>query len=75
MGFSFEKPQPQAQQPTPATDFSDDTNIHIVMPRDEYEDLLNMRSFIYDNNLVIQYELYLDVVKQVEEIKRNELNG
>ena len=76
MGFNFEKPQPAKQEAVePTLEFNDETNIHIVMPRGEYEDLLNMRQFIYDNNLVIQYEMYLDVVRQVNELKNTLKDG
>jgi len=54
MGFKFEK-EPQVAQ--------------VVVNKEEYDDLCNMRGFIYDNNLVIQYEMYLDVIKQVNELK------
>lgn len=51
-------------------EFSDDTNIHVIMPREEYEDLLLMRQFIYDNGLVLQYEIFLDVLNGIEESKK-----
>lgn len=76
MGFNFEKPTPAKQEVVePILEFSNETNIHIVMPRSEYEDLLNMRNFIYDNNFIIQYEMYLDVVKQVNDLKNTLKDG
>jgi hypothetical protein len=53
-----------------ASGFSDDTNIHIVMPREEYDDLLRMRQFIYDNGLVLQYEIFCDVLNGIAEAER-----
>jgi len=46
----------------------------VTIDRVEYEDLCNMRNYIYENNLVINYELYLSVKAQVEEYNR-QLNG
>lgn len=51
-------------------EFSNDTNIHVIMPREEYDDLLLMRQFIYDNGLVLQYEIFLDVLNGIEENKK-----
>lgn len=55
------------------SDFGNDTLIHIVMPKEEYDDLLNMRQFIYDNQLVMKYEMYLDVLESLKN-QENELS-
>lgn len=45
---------PKNRQPKPQT---------ITITLEEYIDLCNMRDFIYDNNDVMRFELYLDVRK------------
>ena len=40
---------------------------YISIPREEYNDLCLMRRYIYDNGLVFQYEMFLDVLKQLQE--------
>jgi len=47
-------------------EFTDSENIHLVIPAEEWQDLLNMRQFIYDNDLVMKFEMYVDLIAQIE---------
>lgn len=37
------------------------------VPMEEYNDLTLMRRFIYENGLVFQYEMFLDILAKLED--------
>lgn len=39
---------------------------NVTISKEEYDDLCMMRGYIYDNNLVIQFEMYVDVINQLK---------
>ena len=41
----------------------------VTIDMSEYEDLLNMKSFIYDNELLMKYEMFLIVLQQLKDIE------
>lgn len=50
----------------------------IRITREEYNDFVNMRNFIYDNGHVMAFELFCGLMEQIKEqqLKQNdELNG
>ena len=50
----------------------------IRITREEYNDFVNMRNFIYDNGYVMEFELFCGLMAQIKEaqLKQNdELNG
>jgi len=50
----------------------------IRITREEYNDFVNMRNFIYDNGYVMEFELFCGLMEQIKEqqLKYNdEING
>ena len=50
----------------------------IRITREEYNDFVNMRNFIYDNGYVMEFELFCGLMEQMKEasLKQNDdLNG
>lgn len=44
----------------------------ITIPIEEYNDLCKMKDFIYDNGLVFQYEMFLDILAQISSDEETE---
>jgi len=49
----------------------------IRITRDEYNDFVNMRNFIYDNNHVMAFEMYVGLILQMKEaqLQQNDIDN
>lgn len=64
MGFNFEK--------SPKVTIE---NTKVTISKEEYDDLCMMRDYIYDNNLTLNFEMYVDVRTQYETIQNQQLEN
>ena len=41
----------------------------VTIDKEEYDDLCNMRDYIYDNNLVVSFEMFVDLKRNMEQVE------